>query len=115
MADAADILYVRREQEPVLPPPRGESGPFGWLHKNLFSSWGNTILTIVGIALIALIVPPILRWALFDAVWTGSNRDACLTAPDAACWPFVGARFGQFMYGRYPVDERWRVDLAGLL
>jgi general L-amino acid transport system permease protein len=27
----------------------------------------------------------------------------------------VNARFGQFMYGFYPADQRWRVDLAFLL
>src|SRR5262249_61064185 len=32
-----------------------------------------------------------------------------------ACWPFVKAKFGQFVYGFYPESERWRVDLAHLL
>ena len=29
-----------------------------------------------------------------------------------ACWAFVNAKFEQFMFGRYPVDERWRVILT---
>ena len=29
-----------------------------------------------------------------------------------ACWPFVAAKFSQFIYGRYPLDQRWRVDLT---
>jgi general L-amino acid transport system permease protein len=32
-----------------------------------------------------------------------------------ACWAFVEAKFGQFIYGRYPLEERWRVNLTGLL
>jgi general L-amino acid transport system permease protein len=32
-----------------------------------------------------------------------------------ACWAFVNAKFGQFLYGRYPVEERWRVDLTYLI
>jgi general L-amino acid transport system permease protein len=32
-----------------------------------------------------------------------------------ACWAFVEAKFGQFIYGRYPIEERWRVNLSGLL
>ncbi len=32
-----------------------------------------------------------------------------------ACWAFVDAKFAQFMYGRYPIDERWRVNLTGIL
>ena len=38
--------------EPMLP-PRSEVGVIGWLHANLFSSWFNTILTLVsGFALV---------------------------------------------------------------
>jgi len=34
---------------------------------------------------------------------------------DGACWTFAKVWFDQFMYGRYPASERWRVDLAGIL
>src|SRR5436853_7803262 len=113
MATAHDILYVRREEEPILPPPVRQSGAAAWLRANLFSSTTNTVLTLLAIALLVWIVPPLIRWALFDAVWSGSDREACLTSPEAACWAFAKARIGQFMYGRYPIDERWRLDLTG--
>jgi general L-amino acid transport system permease protein len=29
-----------------------------------------------------------------------------------ACWPFVRAKFAQFMYGFYPESEQWRVNLT---
>ena len=32
-----------------------------------------------------------------------------------ACWPFITAKFGQFMYGRYPDAERYRVNLTYFL
>jgi general L-amino acid transport system permease protein len=32
-----------------------------------------------------------------------------------ACWPFVEAKFAQFIYGFYPEPERWRVNLTFLL
>lgn len=115
MTTTHDLAYVRGEEEPILPAPHRTAGAVGWLRGNLLSSIPNTILTLLGMALILWIVPPILRWAFIDAVWTGGNRDACAASPDAACWPFVRARFGQFMYGRYPIDERWRVDLTGIL
>ena len=60
-----------------------------------------------------------LDWLIFDAVFTGENREACLASPDGgapgACWAFVKAKFGQFIYGRYPIDERWRVDIVFVL
>ena len=32
-----------------------------------------------------------------------------------ACWPFVQAKFSQFIYGFYPEAERWRVNLTFIL
>ena len=36
---------------PVERPPRSVVGPVAWLRTNLFSSWGNTILTVIGLML----------------------------------------------------------------
>jgi general L-amino acid transport system permease protein len=110
-----DITYVRDIEQPALSPPASTVGLVGWLRANLFSSLGNTITTVVGIILVALIVPPIVRWAFIDAVWTGQDRTACATPEAGACWAWVRAKFAQFIYGRYPIAERWRVDLVFLL
>ena len=64
-------------------------------------------------------VIPAVKFLLVDAVWTGKDRTACL--PEAAghmvgaCWPFVQAKFSQFIYGFYPEAERWRVNLTFFL
>ncbi|MBL4833754.1 MAG: amino acid ABC transporter permease [Pseudomonas sp.] len=99
--------------KPDLPPPRQSIGAMAWLRDNLFSSWFNSLLTLVAIYLIWLIVPPLLQWALLDADWVGQTRADCTS--DGACWVFVKERFGQFMYGFYPAELRWRVDLTALL
>ena len=109
------IAYVRKDESPSLPPPVTRTGPVGWLHENLFSSIGNTILTVLGVLILALILPPVIQWLFIDAVWTGDSREACIVPGAGACWAFVEAKFGQFMYGRYPLEERWRVDLTGIL
>ena len=70
---------------------------------------------MLGLALILWIVPPLIRWAFIDAVWVGDGREACIAPGAGACWAFVEAKFAQFMYGRYPIDERWRVNLTGFL
>jgi general L-amino acid transport system permease protein len=77
--------------------------------------FGTPVTAAVSLAVGLLIVwagYPILRWAIIDANWSGTSRNDC-TAP-GACWVFVRARFGQFMYGLYPVEERWRANLAGI-
>ena len=60
-------------------------------------------------------MPPFIHWAFVDAVWVGDGREACIAPGTGACWAFVEAKFAQFMYGRYPIDERWRVNLTGIL
>ena len=112
---AEQFAYARREEEPILGPPPRQVGVVGWLYANLFSSVTNAILTILGILLVVWIVPPIIRWAFLDAVWVGDSREACVVPGTGACWAFVSAKFAQFMYGRYPIDERWRVNLTGIL
>lgn len=109
------IAYVRTDEAPRMAPPVSETGAIGWVRQNLFDSVGNAIMTVVGIAMLALILPPTINWLFIDAVWTGTSRDACVVEGAGACWAFVYAKFGQFMYGRYPDPERWRVDLTGLL
>jgi general L-amino acid transport system permease protein len=110
-----DITYVRAVEQPALSPPASTVGIVAWLRTNLFSSPGNTVTTLIAIALIALILPPIVRWAFIDAVWTGEDRTACAVPEAGACWAWVRAKFAQFIYGRYPIPERWRVDLVLLL
>ena len=50
---------------------------------------------------------------MLDADFAGTSREDCTSG--GACWVFIKARFWQFMYGFYPLDQRWRVNLAFLL
>ncbi|HYA06603.1 MAG TPA: amino acid ABC transporter permease, partial [Xanthobacteraceae bacterium] len=86
----------------------------GWLLANLLSSPGNAALTLICLAFFAWAVPPLLQFFLIDAVWSGPDRQACLASPanptPGACWAFVRVWLNYFVYGFYPVGERWRVD-----
>jgi general L-amino acid transport system permease protein len=119
-----DMSWVRTEMVLAQPAPAGVTGLGAWVRKNLIASAGDTILTIAGIALVALILPQIINWAFINAVWTGPDRTVCATVaqggvqPDGwtgACWAFVNAKFGQFMVGRYPIEERWRPIVVAIL
>jgi general L-amino acid transport system permease protein len=114
-SSAEQFAYFRLEEEPTMAPPRNETGAVGWLRSNLFSNITNSILTIIGIVLIVWIVPPLIDWAFIHAVWVGNGREDCIVPGTGACWALVDAKFAQFMYGRYPIDERWRVNLTGIL
>jgi general L-amino acid transport system permease protein len=119
-----DMSWVRTEMVLAQPAPASVSGLGAWVRKNLIASTGDTILTIVGIVLVAMILPQVINWAFINAQWTGTDRTFCATVtqggiqPDGwsgACWAFVNAKFGQFMFGRYPIEERWRPILVAIL
>lgn len=88
--------------------------PINWLRDNLFSTIGNSVMTMVGLVLIYSLLSGLFDFAVLHATWSGADGEAC-RANSGACWPMVHAKFGQFMYGRYPDGERWRVDLTYLL
>jgi general L-amino acid transport system permease protein len=118
LADA-DAAFVRAEPMVPMPPPVPVSGAMAWLRENLFSSVLNVVLTVLCVLLLIWVVPPLVKFLLIDAVWTGTGRDACLATPAqpqvGACWAFVAERLNFFIYGFYPIAERWRVDVFFVL
>lgn len=118
------MSWVRTEMALAQPAPLSERGAYAWVRKNLIGTVGDTILTVLGIAIVVWILPQVINWAFIHAVWTGPDRTVCTTVaqggiqPDGwtgACWAFVNAKFGQFMFGTYPIEERWRPILVAIL
>ena len=111
----AEIAFVRRATIPPQPPPTKMTGALGWLRDNLLSTPFNIALTILIVLPLAWAIPELVKFLFLDAVWSGSDRDACLESVQhreiGACWPFVWERLPYFIYGSYPISERWRVDV----
>lgn len=120
----SNLQYVRPQMVSPMPAPVNQRGIAAWLKDNLFSSVKDTVLTIMGLSLIVWFLPGLINWLFVNAVWLGTDRTYCTTIaqgglqPDGwsgACWAFVDSKFQQFLYGRYPVDERWRVQVVALV
>lgn len=112
-----DVSYVRKNMVAPSEAPSSQKGVLHWLKVNLFATPKDVVLSILAIALLAYILPSIMRFVFIDAVWTGQDRTACTTVAQGgtlpegqygACWAFVSAKFEQFIFGRYPIEERWR-------
>jgi general L-amino acid transport system permease protein len=116
MSDDHARAFVRPAEITARPPPVMARGALGWIGRHLFGTPANVALTVIAAALIWFLVVPAARFMLVDAVWEGTDREACLATEAhpvvGACWPFIRAKFGQFIYGFYPEALRWRVDLA---
>jgi general L-amino acid transport system permease protein len=116
---AGEIAFVRTVPARDIAPPMAQVGVLGWLRANLFSSFFNFVLTLLTLVLLYFVIPPLVRFLLIDAVWSGTDREACLQSvvghPVGACWAFVRERVAYFIYGSYPIGERWRVDVFFVL
>ena len=104
---------TRAQMVPGRPAPVTTVGVLGWLRTNLFSNWLNTVLTVAGLLLLWRIVPPLLGWAFFNADFSGTTGEECTAA--GACWAWIDQRISQFLYGFYPNDSYWRVNVAVIL
>ena len=88
-----------------LPPPRSEVGAIGWARQNLFSTWYNTLLTVVASAVTILVLVFGLRWVITGADWT-----------------VIGVLGGQMAIGQYNTEAScpgqncfWRPQAALML
>lgn len=81
------------------PPPIAQLGPVAWLRKNLFSSWFNSILTILIVAVLGNGAINFVKWASTEAKWQ-----------------VIPANLPLYFVGRFPANQYWRLwILLGIL
>ncbi len=78
-----------------MKPPQTTIGPLAWLRKNLFSTWYNILLTLLGIWLLYALLSPAIQWATTEARWG-----------------VIEANLTLFMIGLYPREQIGRVWLT---
>ena len=94
---------------PARARPVAANRPIRWLQQNLFSSPASVAVTVCILAMLAWTLPAFWQWAVTDAQWHGKSSAEC--TGEGACWSFVTARMNPFIYGFYPDDQQWRVDV----
>lgn len=87
----ADEIAAPRQ---MLPPPAERYSWLGWVQKNLFGTWYNTLLTLLTLFLLYALLKPFLTWLL-----------------EQANWEVVVVNFRLLMVGQYPQGEMWRIWL----
>ncbi len=116
MTDITASSFVRQDLVPERAAPVKTTGFIGFVRTRLLNSPTNILLTILGLLLLWYTIIPGLKFLLIDAVWSGTDRNACLAEnaghPVGACWPYIQAKLTQLIYGFYPEAERWRVNLT---
>jgi len=106
----ADVIPVGERRQ--LAPPTDDTGAIGWMRKNLFSSWGNGITTVVLVVVVARLLWWFVDWALLAANFTAESGQACHGS--GACWSLIREKYRLIFFGTYPYEEQWRPLLAVL-
>ena len=88
---------------PDLAPPKGTVGIYGWLKSNLFSSFSNSLLTLLSFLLLYFLIDGIIGWFLLDAVFDADSKIECRKIDSGACWAVVTRRIDQFIYAQVPI------------
>jgi general L-amino acid transport system permease protein len=109
------LAFVRTEDAPKLPPPASTAGLWAQLRERFAPTPLSGAATILIGLMLVWAVWSILQWALFSAVWVAADREPCNAEGAGACWPFVQAKALQWVYGFYPIEERWRANIVFLL
>jgi general L-amino acid transport system permease protein len=99
-----DVLPAGERRQ--LAPPVDDTGALGWIRRNLFSSWGNSITTIVLIVAIGWILSGFLYWAVFTATFDAKTGAEC--RGHGACWALIREKYRYIFFGSFPYEQHWR-------
>ncbi len=83
------------------------------INKKINLNWFNGILTLLVIFILIKTIPLLLNWLFFDANFTGTSKEECTGS--GACWIFINVWFERLIYGLYPNDQIWRVNVAFII
>ena len=83
------------------------------INKKINTSNFNAILTLLIIFIIIKSIPPIMSWFILDANFAGDSKDVCTGS--GACWTYIKVWFNRFVYGMYPNEHQWRINVSFVL
>ena len=107
------MAIVKLEKTPDRAPPLSDKSIVGWIRMHLFSSVLNSLLTVITLYIVYITVKGLFVWGIVDAVWIADSRRECFDINiGGACWAGVIAWFDNIIYGRYPREELWRLNLG---
>ena len=86
-----------------------------WKGKSLFSSFGNTFVTLLSMGLMIGLLPPFIDWAFINAVWRPDPETCRAAAGVGACWGIIAEKWRLILFGTYPFDQQWRPAVMVML
>ncbi|MEE3072455.1 MAG: amino acid ABC transporter permease [Pseudomonadota bacterium] len=114
----SQLAFVRKEMLAQKEPPVAEKGVVKWVRSNLFSSWSNSILTVIALYLIVQLILNAGPW-FANGIWSTNSLAECreiLQGASGGCFSVLSERWNQLLFGiAYPDTQYWRPTLAFVL
>ena len=93
-----------------VPLPASSRIDWSSLRRRTVATPKDAAITAVVVLVLLWLVWQTLNWAIFNAVWSADQVDAC--GHGGACWSVIDARHRLILFGLYPYDLHWRSTLA---
>lgn len=82
------------------------------MHRHVFQSPASGLATFLLGAVIAILLWHMLRWSLFNAVWSSPSDASACRGSVGACWAVISEKYPVILFGAYPYAEQWRGALV---
>lgn len=83
---------------------------FYWVRNNLAPTPLQAALSLLGCVFVVWFFKNMLDWAIIEATFVAPSISECHS--QGACWAIVTQRWQQFVYGFYPLESVWRVNIG---
>jgi general L-amino acid transport system permease protein len=94
---------------PTTPAPRWNALS-GWARRYLAATPAAAATSALVAVLGVWLLLRVLDWMLFSAVF-GGDAGPCRSEGAGACWPFLRENHRLILFGLYPADEQWRMEV----
>jgi general L-amino acid transport system permease protein len=96
------------------PAPVRTEGLVPWVRTNLFGDLRSGVVTLLLAGLFLYALPTAANWLLFKAVFAPSTEACQAARGSGACWGVITEKYRIIIFGRYPLDQQWRPEIATL-
>lgn len=84
--------------------------PAAWMRRHLARTPMRAAVSMLLFAAGVWLALRILDWTWLSATF-GDDPTACRADGRGACWPFLATNYRLILFGLYPVDQQWRMEL----
>lgn len=109
------VEHLTWSPTPPAPAPVPDTRLINRLQARFFPTMSQGVATLALALLLIWLLPPLLNWAVVQAVWSNADPARCAADGAGACWAVIAEKYRVMLFGAFPYAEHWRAGLAAVL